>query len=228
MFAVSRFAHYLKCMVRDKIGSTKEKDELERWLQTWINHYVDGESDDSSEEAKARKPLAAAKVEVVRERGEPGLLRGEVLPAAALPARRHGYRHEPRLAAERARASERREGDVILKSAAIELRASAGRRLSMAVSICVSTRSIDMAVDIFLKLEGDRGRITGCQAQGRDRRSCLVSWGVSKSGTLHAGSAAAAPARCAFRTCSFTKTSDKSSAPHAASAPRASISTRAS
>ena len=32
MFAVSRFAHYLKCMVRDKIGSTKEKDQLENWL----------------------------------------------------------------------------------------------------------------------------------------------------------------------------------------------------
>ena len=30
MFAVSRFAHYLKCMVRDKIGSMKEKDELTR------------------------------------------------------------------------------------------------------------------------------------------------------------------------------------------------------
>src|SRR5262249_58512435 len=32
MFAVCRFAHYLKCMVRDKIGSTKEKDELRKWL----------------------------------------------------------------------------------------------------------------------------------------------------------------------------------------------------
>jgi len=41
MFAVSRFAHYLKCMVRDKIGSMKEKDELTVWLQTWINEYVD-------------------------------------------------------------------------------------------------------------------------------------------------------------------------------------------
>src|SRR5499425_541076 len=42
MFAVSRFAHYLKCMVRDKIGSTKEKEELRKWLQTWITEYVDG------------------------------------------------------------------------------------------------------------------------------------------------------------------------------------------
>ncbi len=43
MFAVSRFAHYLKCMVRDKIGSTKEKDQLERWLNNWIVRYVDAD-----------------------------------------------------------------------------------------------------------------------------------------------------------------------------------------
>ena len=60
MFAVSRFAHYLKCMVRDKIGSTKEKDQLERWLNKWITLYVDADPKNSSEEVKARKPLAAA------------------------------------------------------------------------------------------------------------------------------------------------------------------------
>src|SRR6202030_3303254 len=64
-FAVSRFAHYLKCMVRDKIGSMKEKDELTNWLQTWINEYVDANPAMSSEAQKARKPLAAAKVEVI-------------------------------------------------------------------------------------------------------------------------------------------------------------------
>ena len=36
MFAISRFSHYLKCMVRDQIGETKERQELERWLQSWI------------------------------------------------------------------------------------------------------------------------------------------------------------------------------------------------
>ena len=72
MFAVSRFAHYLKCMVRDKIGSTKEKDELTDWLQNWITLYVDGDPINSTEHTKARKPLAAAKVEVVENEENPG------------------------------------------------------------------------------------------------------------------------------------------------------------
>ena len=74
MFAVSRFAHYLKCMVRDKIGSTKEKDELQRWLQDWINEYVDGDPAIRSEATKARKPLADARVEVIENEENPGLL----------------------------------------------------------------------------------------------------------------------------------------------------------
>src|SRR4051794_3443077 len=55
MFAVSRFAHYLKCMVRDKIGETKEKDDLKKWLQGWINKYVDGDPRNSTTAIKARK-----------------------------------------------------------------------------------------------------------------------------------------------------------------------------
>src|SRR5271156_497812 len=72
MFAVSRFAHYLKVMVRDKIGSTKEKEQLEKWLNEWITLYVDGDPKNSSEEVKARYPLAAAKVTVVENEENPG------------------------------------------------------------------------------------------------------------------------------------------------------------
>ena len=72
MFAVSRFAHYLKCMVRDKIGSTKEKDELKRWLSEWITEYVDGNPQTSSEETKARRPLSEASVEVFENEENPG------------------------------------------------------------------------------------------------------------------------------------------------------------
>jgi type VI secretion system protein ImpC len=72
MFAVSRFAHYLKCMVRDKIGSTKEKDQLERWLNSWIVRYVDADPKNSSEEVKARKPLAGARVTVIPNEENPG------------------------------------------------------------------------------------------------------------------------------------------------------------
>jgi type VI secretion system protein ImpC len=72
MFAVSRFAHYLKCMVRDKIGATMEQDQLQKWLQTWINRYVDGDPKNSTEAIKAKKPLAAAKVEVFPDEENPG------------------------------------------------------------------------------------------------------------------------------------------------------------
>ena len=72
MFAVSRFAHYLKVIVRDKIGSTKEREQLEKWLNQWITLYVDGDPKNSSEEVKARYPLAAAKVTVVENEENPG------------------------------------------------------------------------------------------------------------------------------------------------------------
>ncbi|HLH51343.1 MAG TPA: type VI secretion system contractile sheath large subunit [Roseiarcus sp.] len=72
MFAVSRFAHYLKCMVRDKIGSTKEKDQLEKWLNEWITLYVDGDPKNSSEETKARLPLAGAQVTILPDEENPG------------------------------------------------------------------------------------------------------------------------------------------------------------
>ncbi|MBL8260725.1 MAG: type VI secretion system contractile sheath large subunit [Candidatus Competibacteraceae bacterium] len=72
LFAVCRFAHYLKCMVRDKIGSFKERESLERWLQEWIYNYVDGNPAISSDETKAMKPLAAAEVVVEEVEGNPG------------------------------------------------------------------------------------------------------------------------------------------------------------
>ena len=72
LFATCRFAHYLKCMVRDKIGSFKEKDDMERWLNNWILNYVDGMPAHSSEITKAQKPLAAAEVVVEEIEGNPG------------------------------------------------------------------------------------------------------------------------------------------------------------
>ena len=50
LFACCRFAHYLKCIVRDKIGSFKERDDMQIWLQNWIMNYVDGDPAHSSEE----------------------------------------------------------------------------------------------------------------------------------------------------------------------------------
>ena len=72
MFAVSRFSHYLKCMVRDQIGETKEREDLQKWLQGWIYQYVDGDPRNSSSAEKARRPLAEAKVEVFEDEENPG------------------------------------------------------------------------------------------------------------------------------------------------------------
>ena len=72
LFAVCRFGHYLKCMVRDKIGSFKEREDMQRFLQKWIMQYVDGDPQHSSEDTKARKPLAAAEVVVEEVEGDPG------------------------------------------------------------------------------------------------------------------------------------------------------------
>jgi type VI secretion system protein ImpC len=72
LFASSRFAHYLKCIVRDKLGSFKEREDVQRWLNEWIMNYVDADPGNSSEETKAKRPLAAAEVEVDEVEGNPG------------------------------------------------------------------------------------------------------------------------------------------------------------
>ncbi len=72
LFATCRFAHYLKCMVRDKIGSFKEKADMQRWLNDWIQQYVHGSPESAGEESKAKKPLAAAEVVVEEIEGNPG------------------------------------------------------------------------------------------------------------------------------------------------------------
>ncbi len=72
LFACCRFAHYLKCIVRDKIGSFKERADMQAWLQKWIMNYVDGDPAHAPEHVKARKPLAAAEVVVEEVEGNPG------------------------------------------------------------------------------------------------------------------------------------------------------------
>ena len=72
LFACSRFAHYLKCIVRDKVGSFKEREEMERWLNDWIMDYVDGDPVNSTTEVKARRPLSDAQVVVEDIEGQPG------------------------------------------------------------------------------------------------------------------------------------------------------------
>jgi type VI secretion system protein ImpC len=68
----SRFAHYLKVMARDKIGSFMEVGECSAWLNNWIQQYVVSNPEDVGETIKAQKPLADAKVEVRAVKGKPG------------------------------------------------------------------------------------------------------------------------------------------------------------
>jgi len=74
IFATSRFAHYLKAMMRDKIGSFMERKDAERFLAKWISNYVT--SDDSASPAtKAKYPLREARIEVAEVPGKPGCYR---------------------------------------------------------------------------------------------------------------------------------------------------------
>jgi type VI secretion system protein ImpC len=72
LFATCRFAHYLKCIVRDKVGSFKDRSAMEKYLNNWIMNYVDGDPANSSDTVKAQKPLAAAEVTVDEVPGNPG------------------------------------------------------------------------------------------------------------------------------------------------------------
>ncbi len=74
IFAVSRFAHYLKSMMRDKIGSFMSRSECEAFLNKWIQKYVTP-SDDAGPTLKAQCPLREARVEVVDVPVKPGAYR---------------------------------------------------------------------------------------------------------------------------------------------------------
>ncbi len=74
IFATSRFAHYLKAMMRDKIGGYMSRSEAETFLNNWISNYVVG-NEDASPEVKAKRPLREARVEVAEIPGKPGAYR---------------------------------------------------------------------------------------------------------------------------------------------------------
>jgi type VI secretion system protein ImpC len=74
IFAVSRFAHYLKAMMRDKIGGFASREEVEKFLNKWINNYTVS-NDDAGFSIKARHPLKEARVEVAEVAGKPGVYR---------------------------------------------------------------------------------------------------------------------------------------------------------
>jgi type VI secretion system protein ImpC len=74
IMAVSRFAHYLKAMMRDKIGSFMSRDEASTFLNRWITKYVTPD-DSASPATKASKPLREARIDVTEVPGKPGCYR---------------------------------------------------------------------------------------------------------------------------------------------------------
>jgi type VI secretion system protein ImpC len=74
MFIISRLAHYIKVIQRENIGSWKEKSDLKRELNTWINQYV-SEMDDASAATRGRRPLRQAEITVDDVEGDPGWYR---------------------------------------------------------------------------------------------------------------------------------------------------------
>jgi type VI secretion system protein ImpC len=74
MLAVCRFAHYLKAMMRDKIGGYMSRSDAQVFLNNWINNYV-VPNDNAPFELKAKKPLKEARIDVMEIPGKPGCYR---------------------------------------------------------------------------------------------------------------------------------------------------------
>jgi type VI secretion system protein ImpC len=74
MMATCRFAHYLKSMMRDKIGGFMSKDDCYRFLNRWINQYVT-QDDRANQTIKAKFPLREARIDVEEVKGKPGAYR---------------------------------------------------------------------------------------------------------------------------------------------------------
>ena len=74
VLAMTRFAQYFKCMMRDNIGGTMSRSQMERYLNTWISNYV-LDDDNTTEHAKAERPLRQACIDVEEHETTPGAYR---------------------------------------------------------------------------------------------------------------------------------------------------------
>ena len=77
ILAASRFAHYIKVMMRDKIGSFLTKDNVSTYLNSWIANYI-LLNDDAPQNVKAKYPLREARIDVYEVPGKPGSYRSVV------------------------------------------------------------------------------------------------------------------------------------------------------
>ncbi len=74
IMATCRFAHYLKAMMRDKIGSFTTREEIQKFLNRWISQYITTD-DSATQSVKAKYPLREARVDVEEVKGKPGVYR---------------------------------------------------------------------------------------------------------------------------------------------------------
>lgn len=77
LLAASRFAHYIKVIMRDKIGSFMTRENVEMYLNSWIANYV-LLNDDAPQHVKAKYPLREARIDVFDVPGKPGAYRAVV------------------------------------------------------------------------------------------------------------------------------------------------------
>lgn len=72
VLTTSRFAHYIRLIIAERVGAFQSRAESERMLQAWVQRYVTND-DTASLDAKAQYPLREAKIQVVEVPGRPGL-----------------------------------------------------------------------------------------------------------------------------------------------------------
>ena len=167
MFAVSRFAHYLKCMVRDKIGSTKEKDQLESWLNDWIIALRRRRSQELERRGQGAQAARGAKVTVIANEENPGYYSANfyLRPHFQLEGMDIGMS----LVARRPNAKLTLRGESAAGRAAQE-----EARLSLGVVgdchlIGNNKERLDMAGDMFLELDGIVGESKDENYKDQDR-----------------------------------------------------------
>lgn len=71
MMIINRLAHYVKVLQREQIGAWKERQDLERELNGWVKQYV-ADQENPPADVRSRRPLRAAKIEVLDVAGDPG------------------------------------------------------------------------------------------------------------------------------------------------------------
>jgi type VI secretion system protein ImpC len=90
LLLASRFAHYLKVLERERIGSAREKSDIERDLNAWISQFV-VVMDSASADVRLKYPLRNARVTVSDMPGSPGLHRMEIKIQPHLRYARHAF-----------------------------------------------------------------------------------------------------------------------------------------